>query len=148
WERPSRHRTLTANTPLLWDGQIWRLLNLGHTTVTLRPEEGPLTELPLRFFQELIEAGKVSVPPAPDEQALGHLLPEAQRLFREASPHDLEIANARYPFVHAYQQRQSAASTGATMPMRTLRFWVARFKEAEAQYGTGYIGLLPQTARC
>ena len=28
-----------------------------------------------------------------------------------------------------------------------FRRWVARFKAAEATYGTGYIGLLPQTAR-
>jgi len=148
WERPSRPIVLAANTPLLWDGQLWRLLNLGHTTVTLRAEEGHLAELPLLFFQDLIEAGKVSVPHAPGEHVLAHLHPEAQRLFREASPRDLDIANARYPSVHAYQQQQSASYAGTTVPVRTLRLWVARFKEAEAKYGTGYIGLLPQTARC
>src|SRR2546425_4812901 len=148
WERPACPMALAANTPLLWDGQSWQLLNLGHTTVTLRAAEGHLTELPFQVFQDLLEAGKVSVPSEPDAPALAHLHPEAQRLWREASPHDLEVANTRYPAVQAYQQRPHAAETGMTVPLRTLRRWVARFKEAEVLYGTGYIGLLPRTAHC
>jgi putative transposase len=148
WERPSRPVVLTANTPLLWDGQRWQLLTLGHTTVTLRAAGGHLTELPRPFFQELLEAGKVAVPHVPDAHGLAHLHPEAQRLLREASPYALERANARYAVVQASQQRPNAAETGPPVPARTLRRWVARFKEAETVYGTGYIGLLPRTAQC
>jgi putative transposase len=146
WDRPAWPLALAANTPVLWDGQRWQLLNLGHTTVTLRAAEGSLAELPLRVFQDLLEAGKVAVPSAPDTPVLAHLHPEAQRLWHEASPHDLEVANARYPAVQAYQQRSPAAETSTPVPLRTLRRWVARFKEAEVLYGTGYIGLLPRTA--
>jgi putative transposase len=148
WEHPARPIVLAAHTSLLWDGQLWRLLNLGHTTVTLRAAEGQLTELPLQFFQELLEAGKVTVPHGPDTHGLAHLHPEAQRLVREASPHALDVANARYACVQAYQQRRSPSYAGTTVPGRTLRLWGARFKAAEATYGTGYVGLLPQTARC
>jgi putative transposase len=148
WERPSQPIVLTADTPLLWDGQRWQLLNLGHTTVTLRAAGGHLTELPRPFFQELLEAGKVAVPHVPDAHGLGHLHPEAQRLLREASPQALERASARYAVVHASQQRPNASETGPPVPARTLRRWVARFKEAETVYGTGYIGLLPRTAQC
>jgi putative transposase len=148
WEPLAQPIGLAADTPLLWDGQRWQLLNLGHTTVTLRAAEGHLTELPRPFFQDLLAAGKVTVPHVPDALGLAHLHPEAQRLLREASPRALETANARYTLVHAYQQRQHPASAGTPVPVRTLRLWVARFKAAEAMYGTGYIGLLPQTARC
>jgi len=137
WERPAAPPALAVNTPVLWDGQSWQLLNLGHTTVTLRAAEGQLTELPWPVFQDLLEAGKVTVPSDPAAPALAHLHPEAQRLWREASPHDLEVANTRYPAVQAYQQQPHTAETGTTVPLRTLRRWVARFKEAEVLYGTG-----------
>src|SRR5215831_11729967 len=64
------------------------------TTVTLRAAEGQLTELPLQFFQELLEAGKVTVPHGPDPHGLAPRHPEAQRLVREASPHALDVAHA------------------------------------------------------
>jgi putative transposase len=148
WDPPAAPPPLAVNTPVLWDGQRWQLLNLGPTTVTLRAAEGQLTELPLLVFQDLLAAGKVAVPTVPDASALAYLHPEAQRLVREASPHALEVAKTRYPAVQAYQQRPHAAETSTPVPLRTLRRWVARFKEAEGLYGTGYIGLLPRTAHC
>src|SRR5437764_12286255 len=61
-ESPSRHLALTAGSRVLWDGRIWTLVNLGHTTVTLRPEEGPLMEVSLSSFLELLHARKITVP--------------------------------------------------------------------------------------
>lgn len=146
-ERPSEHLALTANTRVLWDGRLWTLLNLGHTTVTLRPEEGPLLELPLPSFLDLIDAGSVTIPRAASDAALDHLHPEAQRLLRAAALRDLEIANQRYPLVVAYRAQKRGETVESTVPARTLRSWVARFEEAEARYGRGYVGLLPRTAR-
>jgi putative transposase len=45
--------------------------------------------------------------------------------------------------VEAYHQRQRAFYEG-TQP-RTIRDWAARFRDAEARFGCGYIGLLPHT---
>lgn len=146
-ERPSEHLALTAGTRVLWDGRLWTLLNVGHTTVTLRPEEGPLLELPLASFLDLIDAGSVTVPRAASDSALAHLHPEAQRLLRAASLRDLETANQRYPLVVASRAQKRGETVESTVPARTLRSWVARFEEAEAKYGTGYVGLLPRTAR-
>jgi putative transposase len=65
-----------------------------------------------------------------------------QRL-AEAGPTALEVANRRFRLVEAYQQHQQAFYEG-TSP-RTIRDWLARFRAAEARYGCGYIGLLPNT---
>lgn len=146
-EHPSDPLVLTAHTPLLWDGQRWHLLNLGHTTVTLRTAEDQLTELPVRVFQELLDTGKIVVPPGPSVPPLASLPPEAQHLFRMASPRDLAIANTRYSAVQAYHQRHRPAAPSTPVPARTLRLWGRRFQEAETTYGNGYIGLLPRTAR-
>ena len=146
-ERPSHHLALTANTRVLWDGRIWTLVNLGHTTVTLRPEEGLLMEVSLSSFLDLIDASKITVPRPVPSPLVESLHPEAERLWRAASLRDLEIANQRYPLVQAYRERKSAAHAETSVPTRTLRSWVARFNEAEAKYGTGYVGLLPRTGR-
>ena len=45
--------------------------------------------------------------------------------------------------MEAYQQRQREFSEG--IPPRTIRSWAARFRDAEARFGCGYIGLLPDT---
>jgi putative transposase len=146
-ERPSRHRALTVGSRVLWDGRIWTLINPGHTTVTLRPEEGPLMEVALSSFLDFIDAGKITLPRAVPSPHMESLHPEAERLWRSASLRDLEIANQRYPLVVAYRERKSADLPGTAVPARTLRSWVARFNEAEAKYGTGYVGLLPRTSR-
>lgn len=146
-ELPSRHLALTANTRVLWDGRIWTLVNLGHTMVTLRPEEGPLMEVSLSSFLDLIDASKITVPRAVPSPLMESLHPEAERLWHAASLRDLEIANQRYPLVQAYRERKSVSQPGTAVPARTLRSWVARFNEAEAKYGTGYVGLLPRTGR-
>ena len=146
-ERPASPPALAVQTPLLWDGQRWQLLNLGHTTVTLRSAEGQLADLPWQVFQDLLAAGTVAVLPVPGVPVLAQLSPAAQHLFGLASPRDLAIANARYSAVQAYHQRHSPSAPSTTVPARTLRLWVRRFQEAESTYGNGYIGLLPRTAR-
>jgi len=63
-------------------------------------------------------------------------------LLAQASPAALAEANRRYasiaPLLHG------AASPANAPPARTLRLWVAAFRHAEQQYGSGYVGLLPR----
>jgi putative transposase len=138
--RPSQHVALTANMCLLWDGRLFTLLNLGQTTVTLQPEAGALVEIPLIDFLRLIDTGKSTVPRAPSASSFLALPADVQRAWRAASERDLEIATQRYQTLHT-------TATTATVPARTLRSWAARFQEAEAKYGVGFVGLLPRTAR-
>jgi hypothetical protein len=84
-ERPSRHLALTAGSRALWDGRIWTLINLGHTMVTLCPEEGSLMDVPLSSFLDLIDAGRITVPRTAPSPLIEHLHPEAERLWRSVS---------------------------------------------------------------
>ena len=104
-------------------------------------------EVSLSSFLDLIDASKITVPRAMPSPLMVSLHPEAERLWRAASLRHLEIANQRYPLVQAYRERKSVAYAETSVPARTLRSWVARFNEAEAKYGTGYVGLLPRTGR-
>ncbi len=58
-----------------------------------------------------------------------------------ASESDLRVANERFAALEAHAPGNGSQS----VPPRTLRSWAARFREAKAVYGDGYLGLLPRT---
>ena len=127
--------SLTAGTLLWWDGKPWRVLNLGETMVSLLSPEKHLVDFPIEVFDTLLREKKVTVAtPLPDDP---RRVAELARL-RSASPRQLEVATERYKLlgrVHAAQ---------GTVPARTLRGWREAFREAEAVYGHGFLGLIPQ----
>jgi putative transposase len=65
-----------------------------------------------------------------------------QALMDAASPTDLSLANQRFHLVQAYIQRHT--DIYKDIAPSTLKRWVKQFREAEARYGCGYVGLLPQ----
>ncbi|MFW6264167.1 MAG: TnsA endonuclease N-terminal domain-containing protein, partial [Cyanobacteriota bacterium] len=132
--------TLVVNTQLLWDGQVWTLVNWGQTTVTLLPELGPPMQLPAEFFVELINRNLINLPPT--EPSTNQ---EVRRLMEAASPSGLAEANRRFHLVQAYLQRH--IELYQQIAPRTLRRWVKRFRDAEAESGCGYVGLLPRIAK-
>ena len=138
----SNPETLTVNTKLHWDGRMWTLINRGETTVTLLPEVGQPMQLPAEFFLGLLDSGVISLPQTEAEPSTSE---SVRRLMAAASPAALAKANHRFHLVQAYFGRQTALYRDVVP--RTLRRWVKRFREAEAQYGCGYVGLLPRTAK-
>ncbi|TMA61103.1 MAG: DDE-type integrase/transposase/recombinase [Deltaproteobacteria bacterium] len=149
WETPSEQVAVTqlvalhANAPLLWDGRRWTVVNVGNTLTTLLPEVGPLLQIETRFFLHLVNTQTITVLEPPQTLPLVSLSHEVHRHLAEAGPDALAVANRRFRLVEAYQQRQREFYAGT--PPRTIRDWVARFRDAEARCGCGYIGLLPHT---
>src|SRR6266704_3110771 len=135
--------TLHTNAPLDWDGKRWTLLNLGDTTTTLLPEEGAPIQLETPVFLHLVDSNAIQVKD-PSQSVAMALSAEVHRLLIEAGDEALEVANQRYRFVEAYRNKQQEVYAGT--PSRTIRDWLAHFRDAEAAYGCGYIGLLPKTA--
>jgi putative transposase len=126
---------LTAGTLLWWDGKPWRVLNLGETVVSLLSPEKQLVDLPIEVFETLLREKKVTIAmPLPDDV---RRLEEHERL-RNASPKQLEVATERYKLLGG------ASSGRSRVPARTLRQWREAFREAEAVYGHGFVGLIPQ----
>lgn len=110
---------------------------------TVRPEVGPARQLDTRFFVHLVDTQTITVPASPQAAPLATLSHEGHRHLADAGPAALEVANRRFRLVEAYHQRQRACYEG-TQP-RTSRDWAARFRDAEARFGCGDIGLLPHT---
>ena len=92
------------------------------------------------FTQTLSHASKS---PA---QAVGDDHSPAEELLAAASPADLTIANQRYSMLFPAPHSDGHHST-VSVPERTLRRWRASFRQAEAEVGSGFLGLLPGQRR-
>jgi transposase InsO family protein len=126
-----------------WDGQRWDILNCGQTHMVLRrTDDNSITQLPAAAFYMLMKEGQITVTSShPNDDN-----PEIMDRLSRASEEDLRQANYRYEIV-----RRLLDGTTWTAPIpvlsRTGRRWRAMYKKAEAQCGSGYLGLLPQTHR-
>lgn len=63
----SHEHKLMPNTSLLWDGQVWTLLNLGKSSTTILPFVGPPIQLPTEFFLRLFNNNTISIVPSKTE---------------------------------------------------------------------------------
>lgn len=136
--------TLSTNTRLLWDGRVWTLINLGETTTTLLPEAGEPIQLSSAFFLRLLESRSVIIP-TPDQCIESQA--EVRERMSEASLADQRIANERFRLVQAYLEHDEDQMRSTPVTERTLRRWAHSFHEAQSSLGSGYVGLLPRTAR-
>jgi putative transposase len=105
------------------------------------PEKGIPIQIPSGFFFQLLDTGVITRFPVGDVPPVS---PETDRLIDLASPDDERQAIKRLEKVMAYLQGEKERY--ADVPPRTLHRWVARFREAEEQLGSGYAGLLPRKA--
>ncbi|MEO1760648.1 MAG: TnsA endonuclease N-terminal domain-containing protein, partial [Cyanobacteria bacterium J06629_18] len=133
--------TLLPHTVLIWDRARWTLVNYGETKTTLLPESGFPIELPSEFFLQLLDSGTIQV----HDGAVNTTINETVRkIWDAASPANLKEANRKFNIVQAYFQKNK--DIYKDIKPRTLRRWVQLFREAELEYGCGYVGLLPRTA--
>jgi len=129
--------SLGVGTPLWWDGKPWTVLNPGATEVTLLSEDQQLKALPIEVIDTLLRSGKIT---GPSSQTESDGQTAAGMLLEKASPKHLKTALQRY--------RALGNPAEAAVSPRTLRRWRARFHAAEASYGNGYVGLLPDWNAC
>lgn len=137
---PPRFVLLAPGTSIAWDGRTSTIDNSGDKTITLRGEDCAVSEIPLKAFEALVKNGRM----APMETAF----PAGTRtssLLAAASEDDLRVANQRFEIVRRHLNGEPPPD-GPSVPERTLRLWAARFREAKAQHGIGYLGLIPQTS--
>lgn len=81
--------------------------------------------------------------PTPDIAAGRPMSLEISQRLASANEAELRTANERLPHVTALL-RGNAPPAGKPVPTRTLRRWVAAYREAEKELGSGYLGLLPR----
>lgn len=100
----------------------------------------------VRVFHSLAQAEEFTQMRAPTHklpaQAAGADRSPAYELLAAASPADLAIANHRYSMLFPTPNSEEHHLT-VSVPERTRRRWRASFRRAEAETGSGFLGLLP-----
>jgi len=131
---------LQCGSELTWDSRLWRVVNLGDTSVSLLSEDHRLSELPLTAFESLIRENRVRM--ADDTSCPASDSAIRNRLSR-ASEADLRTATYRSGLIASYSDTGNLP-TKSDVSRRTFFRWLARYREAEATCGSGFLGLLPQ----
>jgi putative transposase len=128
---------LIPNTPINWDGQSYNLVQIGHTEITLRSMEGDFIDLPLSEFESKIRQGKIT---ADKPQQSNCNDDQIKSILLNASSRDIEDANHRYRNIEPILLGELIENP--TISERTLRDWLAKYRQAQQSFGYGYIGLL------
>lgn len=133
---------LSKTNEIIWDDQVWTVLNVGETMVGLLGERQEFKEFPFAVFEELVKRGRITGHIT--HTSTSSLHPEAMEILVKASRELLEEANSRAEIVQAHLRVELELNHHTDVPPRTLREWVANYRAAEAKYGCGYIGLIPK----
>lgn len=130
---------IAVGSSVTWDSRVWKIVNLGERRVSLLGEDGAFTEIPLETFEDLIREDRIAA-----AGKVGSSESRAFQFFAMASEDDLKVANRRYEIVQRHSNGERLAGEEA-VPERTLRSWMASYRQAKDQYESGYVGLIPKT---
>ena len=136
--------TVANGVAVNWDGRAWRIVNVGETQVSLVNDTGYHSSFPVETFKEMVSTGQV--------EAVSHgisdaLHAEGELILLRADEHALNKANELFQLIAPHL-------TGETPPKctpseaRQITRVMKRFREAEAYYGVGYLGLIPKWYLC
>ncbi|PTL35292.1 integrase [Candidatus Methylomirabilis limnetica] len=132
---------LRVGGALVWDGRVRKIVNVGQTTISLLGDDSHVVDLSEAQLEALVRDGRISpVPEASDARPHEEVL---QRL-QAADDRTLAVANRRDRILRG-QVGGDPPPNEPQVPERTLRRWKAWFRQAEAHYGNGFVGLLPRT---
>ena len=134
---PARLSAPLPDTPLAWDGRLWRIEGWGEV-VQLRPEVGEILAMSRTEFEHLKQEGSLwtvgSASPSP-------MTPEVRQLLTQAGSKAQQAANQRMTHMLAYARGETT-----TAPKRSVQRWWKAFHLAKETYGCGYLGLLDRVA--
>lgn len=120
-----------------WGGKLRTIVHVGEELLYVRGDNN-LIRLSYTDFNSLVQQGDIVYP---KKQAVEAFSNEVQNILLKASPTDLAEANRRYWIIAPKLHGQPA---NENTPERTVRDWLAKYREAEAKYGFGFVGLISQ----
>ena len=142
-DRKTNKIELKSGNKILWGEKTWTILNYDHGNKEIflySSEDKNNVTLPLHIIEGYIHEGYIKgVDVVSDNDN------EIKKFISQATETDLSKANERYEVVVKYLNGEKIELDNVTD--RTVRNWVKKYKDAEVQYGNGYLGLLPDTKR-
>jgi transposase InsO family protein len=134
----SRAIGLSIGTLVYYNGKPMTIGLVGETDILLKTENGQTVEFSIETIDILVRQGKITGIESADEP--GGLTGEAMELYTGANEADLQKANQRYRLLQPYLDGEPIPAD--TPRRRSLYYWLADYRQAQKQYGYGYLGLL------
>ncbi len=131
------HPALPIASPLIIDGRLWEV-EMQEEQVLLRPEVGAPFCLPVEQFHHMRASGLIAQASLSTPSPLSEV---ARARIAKASPKSQEAAYKRWREILAY-----ARGGALTVTTRSVQNWMAAYRQAEANFGSGYVGLLDRVA--
>lgn len=126
--------TFSTGEKLVWDENPFEVVNAAGGRIWLKNAEGKILDLSAQDIYTLVLQGHIqAVPGAKTADSLANLAGK--------DPTALAAANKRYATILPFLRNDADAK-----PERSAYRWIKAYRDAEAQYGNGYYGLLPNTS--
>lgn len=125
---------------VLWDGNLWKIFNVGDDSIHLSGTGGNYVQIKKEQFNGLVMAGTITGLPA---NVLPEVRQEIERILSKASPKDMEEALVRYRTLFPDPE----VPNKETRCLRSAKYYLKAFREAEGTLGCGFIGLIPRISR-
>ena len=133
----AKYMDVDEGSRLLWDGKPWKVANVGAGRVWLLGE-GADAALPHERFEEYITSGVIELLDSTPRQDPYR---QALEILDNVEPHVRAEADRRFELIKPYLDKEKPLA-GASKE-RSIRRYIAAFKESLSYSGTGLVGLLP-----
>ena len=132
---------VAPGSKVLWDGCPWTIANLGDDNISL-VSQGDITELSRKTFINLVCEQRIK---GVECEILAPNTSLIKSIFEDASEKDIAEANLRYKIIlPILEGGKKPEFTDKEVTPRTVRNYLNSFRQAEQEFGSGYIGLIPQ----
>lgn len=136
--QPNRERLEIILEPgecVTWDRKPYTIVNTGEGHIWLQDDREKLLKVSLPDFHSLVNTGDIQ-----GIKTAGKDSDAVYDLLRHKSPKDLAAAHERLKALQPF------LTGSGNRPSSSEYFWLKRYKNAEAAYGSGFLGLFDEKA--
>lgn len=123
--------------PLLWSAEPCTILSINDSSISIMNGEREI-KIPHALFEKLYHEGTIK--PIIDSNTESSTSEEALDIILSASPKSLDEANRKLNVLQTHWNGISLEELKVSP--RTFRDWVKKYKDAESQFGNGFVGLI------
>jgi len=126
---------------LEWNGSTWIIGSVEEGAICIVDGQGHILQLPNAAFEKLVNEDALK----PEKVAMENGAPqEVQEILRKSSPKDMKTADFRLAAIRYLLDGKVGHDTHSNMSPRVRRHWMKLYKNAERNWGYGFIGLIPK----
>jgi putative transposase len=133
---PNNRVTFEVGGNIFWSGNLWTVVNISETEISLLDESGKIITLPINSFEDLIRKGFIK---SFDTPVLNNdKYQKFINIMNRTDPADLKRANENFLLFMKHMDGEKV-----NVPKRTLSDWKRKYLKAVKEYGRGFPAFIP-----